>query len=118
MNCLRCGRETQEDHVFCESCREEMGKYPVRPETAVILPRRREEASPKKAKRHGKAPLSPEEQVRKLKKQRFWISFLSLLLTVVLITSLVLTYLDLKKTELRPGQNYSAVETTAPAANP
>ena len=118
MNCLRCGRETQEDHVFCDSCLEEMKKYPVRPGTAVMLPRRGEEASPKKIKRHVKPVLPLEDQVRKLKKQRFWILFASILTAVVLISSLVLTYADLKKNELRPGQNYSSMDSTAPVTKP
>ena len=39
MGCLKCGRET--DQTFCESCRETMKKYPVKPGAVVILPRER-----------------------------------------------------------------------------
>lgn len=118
MNCLKCGRETQEDHVFCDSCRQEMEAYPVRPGTAVMLPQRREEAASKKTKRHVKAPVSMEDQVRRLKKQRFWISFTAILIVLALISALVLTYVDYNKKAHRPGQNYSSTQTTAPVSNP
>ena len=42
MNCLKCGRETQEDNVFCQACLLEMQKYPVHADTVVLLPRRKD----------------------------------------------------------------------------
>ena len=39
MKCLKCGRET--DQTFCQACREEMEKYPVKPGTIVLLPKER-----------------------------------------------------------------------------
>lgn len=39
MKCLKCGRET--DQTFCEACRAEMEKYPVKPGTIVLLPKER-----------------------------------------------------------------------------
>ena len=117
MNCLKCGRETTEDHVFCDSCREEMKKYPVRPGTAVLLPKRPKAAVVKKQRHHVHAPAQPEDMIRKLKRQRTW---LIVLLTVVLIgiVSTVLLYFGYDKAEkLLPGQNYSAMETTAPTGS-
>ena len=114
MNCLRCGRETQDDHVFCESCRQEMEKYPVRPGTAVMLPRKREEAVIKKTKRHVHPQVPLEEQVRKLKKQRMWV-FIALLVIVTLLSGTFVIYSQKWNSQvLRPGQNYSAIDSTAP----
>ena len=38
MSCLRCGRETAENQVFCKLCLEDMEKYPVKPGTTVQIP--------------------------------------------------------------------------------
>ena len=115
MNCLKCGRETTDDHVFCDSCREEMQRYPIRPETAVILPKRKKEVPIKKTRHHGRGPVSPEDQIRRLKHQRSWL--FSLLLACILCFAAAVTLaLNLKPEEEHlPGQNYSAVETTGPS---
>ena len=113
MNCLKCGRETKDDRVFCDSCLETMAKQPVRPGTAVTLPRRKDSSSPKKSKRH--PAMAPQDQIRKLKKQRLglWISvfLLSLALLGALAAGTYLYFCDAPK----PGQNYEVAETLAPA---
>ena len=40
MNCLRCGRETEQEQVFCASCLKTMEKHPIKPGTAVQIPDR------------------------------------------------------------------------------
>ena len=40
MQCLRCGRETEGDHVFCFLCETVMMKHPVKPNTVVTIPER------------------------------------------------------------------------------
>ena len=114
MNCLRCGRDTQDDHVFCEGCREEMEKYPVRPGTAVMLPRRMEEPAVKKIRRHVHTAPSMEEQLHHLKHQRFWLSVISIVLAAALVSVAAFTAVQWREKIHRPGQNYSAMETTAP----
>lgn len=59
MNCMKCGREIPSGQVFCDGCLSVMEKYPIKPDTAVHLPHRREQVVAKKAKRQ----LSPEEQI-------------------------------------------------------
>lgn len=116
MSCLRCGRETEEGRAFCDRCLEEMEKYPVRPGTAVMLPHRPENAPPKKVKRH--VPVPAEERIRSLKKQRA-ILWAALCLTVLLLVSfLILERAEPGKDYLRPGQNYSAIETNEDTSTP
>ncbi len=109
MNCMKCGREVEQGQVFCESCREEMEKYPVKPGTAVQLPRRQEENSMKKLARRRTAPSS-EEQIRSL---RNTIRLLLALLLVSFALIGVLLYPTVRQRlvgqELRPGQNYSSL---------
>ena len=58
MNCMKCGRETRGEDVFCQDCLTEMKKYPVDPGTVVLLPRRKDPSAKKADKRH---PPTPEE---------------------------------------------------------
>ena len=111
MHCLRCGRETQEDHVFCDNCLETMEAYPVRPGTAVILPTHKDAPVIRKSRRH--APPSPQDQIRRLKKQRkrLWITVICLLLLLSGLCGLVSW--KLMRQEPKPGQNYVVAETTA-----
>lgn len=67
MYCLRCGRDTKGNQVFCDLCQENMEKYPVRPGTNIRLPRRKTAPVTKKRSRRKKS-MSPEEQVILLRK--------------------------------------------------
>ncbi len=61
MYCLKCGKETADAHIFCDSCLSVMSEYPVKPDTTVHLPHRPEAAAPKKQSR--KRAMQPEEQL-------------------------------------------------------
>ena len=112
VNCLKCGREIEEGQVFCNDCLVQMAKYPVKPGTAVQLPSRGSAAVSKKVhSRRTKA--APEEQLKALKKR---IRILSALLSVCVVLLIVLSVVMLRymsANRLLPGQNYSAVTTTA-----
>ena len=116
MNCMKCGREIQEDSVFCQDCLLDMEKYPVQRDTVVLLPRRREAPVVKKLpKRH--VP-TPEEQIRFLRKK---IMVLSVLLAVciaamVLMFNPTMHYVLDKHVEI--GQNYSTVVSNAASGSP
>lgn len=64
MNCLRCGLEVEAPNVFCPKCQEEMARYPVSRDAAVILPTR-EPRPPRKAY----VPVDPQEQLQQLRKK-------------------------------------------------
>ena len=114
MNCLRCGRETRDDHVFCDSCLQSMKKYPVRPGTAVILPHRTETTPIKRTKHH--QPPAPKDQIRRLKRQRAGLWIAVILLTMILLAAAGVFLYQHNDQTPKPGQNYAVVETTAPAA--
>ena len=114
MNCMKCGRETQAENVFCLSCMLEMEKYPVQPGSVVLLPRRREAAVIKKTqKRH---ILTAEEQIRKLRK---WLMILTVLLAVA-ITAIVFminpTMHYVMDQHFEIGQNYTTVMPSVPGS--
>lgn len=107
MNCMKCGREFQEQGVFCRDCLEEMEKYPVLPGTVVQLPRHREQIPFRRTlKRH--VP-SAEEQLAKLRKT---VAILLLLLMIcvgliVLMFNPTMHYIG--HDHFAIGQNYSSV---------
>jgi len=110
MQCMKCGQNVENEHVFCEVCLSEMKKYPVRPGTVVQLPKY-QEAPPRRPMPKRKAPPTPEEQLKKLRK---WFRILAAALAVCLLLLVGAGYLLVKdllpeEEELLPGQNYSAV---------
>ena len=112
MKCIKCGRET--DQTFCEKCRAEMEKYPVKPGTIVLLPKERP-ANKKPQPRHQATP--PEE---KLRSQRRTIRRLSravaVLLVLLVLTGIAIVQLVEKSAKPAVGQNYSTV--TKPSGSP
>ena len=68
MYCLKCGREVNEDQDFCSDCVTVMEKYPVKPGTAILLPRRREGAALTRPAVRRKT-LTADEQIRKLRRR-------------------------------------------------
>lgn len=116
MNCMKCGRETQDETVFCQDCLLEMEKYPVQPGAVVLLPRRRESSVIKKIpKRHVPAP---EEQIKVLRKT-------VMILTIALAVCIAAIVLMFKPTmhyvldeHVEIGQNYSSVVTATSSTTP
>lgn len=106
MYCLKCGRETVSEKVFCNECLELMKQHPVKPGTAIQLPQRASMAVPKKAP---KRVLSPEEQIVRLKRSRFWLRLTVILLFVCLCGTLL--YMQ---TRLRSKTDAATPTTIAP----
>lgn len=112
MLCMKCGREIEAEQVFCEECLAGMEKYPVKPGTVVLLPKRPPQSPIKKAVNHRRHPAIPlEEQVKKLKKRVVVLSC-SLALAVAAVAGLcwleLRQYLE-EEDKLLPGQNYSSM---------
>lgn len=112
MQCLKCGRDTKEGESFCQDCQLTMQRYPVRPGTPVILPRR-DTSSPRKPLIKRRAvPL--EDQIRTLKRRQRVLTVL--LITVMLIAALlaVPAWQYFFGDRQLPGQNYTVVTNTTP----
>lgn len=110
MKCLKCGREISADRVFCTDCLVDMEKYPVKPGAVVLLPRH--VSSQPQRKNHFRPILTPEEQIRRLKRK---LHRLTIALAVVLLLFAGLAFFLARHMEshvVLPGQNYSAVTTT------
>lgn len=117
MNCMRCGRETVGEQVFCQDCQIEMDKYPVRPGTVVQLPKRKETTVTRKVPKRRTVPL--EEQVKALRRR---VRILTVLLAVALALVIAMVYPSVSywtEDHFAPGQNYNTVtsKTADTAAN-
>lgn len=116
MYCLKCGRETENEHVFCNGCLNVMEKYPVKPGTHINLPKRETTAVQKKSSR--RRALKPEEQVIQLKKSLRRTRFIVVLLILAVIGMGVLNWWYMKKMSVEPeeeapiGQNFTVEPTT------
>ena len=114
MHCMKCGRVVSDERSFCDVCLSGMAKYPVKPGTAVQLPRRRELPSTRRALPRRKM-LTPEEQIRKLRKLLRTL-FVMWLVTFILFCALLypaVSYI-LEGEHFRPGQNYSLIDSLLP----
>ena len=114
MNCMKCGRETENEQVFCQDCLQIMEKYPVRPGTVVLLPRRRETTIKKTVKRH---VIPAEEQIKILKKQILilWFILVFCIAAIVIMINPTLHYALDKHVPV--GQNYSTVTNNTSASS-
>ena len=110
MNCLKCGRETPGEQVFCENCLQTMEKYPVQPGIAVKLPQRKESTVIRRAPK--RRTVSPEEQIKVLKTRVIRLSILLFLAAAIIIFLTPAAISHLTGHRRKPGQNYSVITTT------
>ena len=105
MNCLKCGRDTAEEHVFCDLCQQNMGRHPVAPGTAVHLPNRSSVAK-KPSPRKRAVPL--EEQLQNVRRSlRRTRTFAAILLIILAMTAVFLVHEITALDTPIIGQNYT-----------
>jgi NMD protein affecting ribosome stability and mRNA decay len=61
LHCMKCGREIEENQVFCPDCLTHMAQNPVKSGTAVKLPPRNAEPLLKKRSLRKKRERKPED---------------------------------------------------------
>lgn len=114
MNCMKCGRETKVDAVFCDECLEHMDRHPVPPNTLIYVPSEKDRAS---AKKYSNQPpvVTAEDQVKRLTKK---VHVLGLLLALFIGATVffgllsVDTLHELSVTKFI-GKNYTSVTSSA-----
>lgn len=111
MNCLKCGKETKDDQVFCPHCLDIMKDYPVKPQSHIHLPNRAPTPVVKKSwfKRRS---MSTEEQLQFAKKVMGSLLALVALLTLILVVlGATLAHSLLNRNDPNLGRNYTYEET-------
>ena len=113
MNCMKCGRDVDVNQIFCPDCLAEMEKYPVQPGVVIQLPPQSAEEEGKKQARHFRPTLTPDEQLKRLRKK-----YRNLILALIPTSAMVIFFALLAYEILIHsnggkllGQNYSTVET-------
>ena len=108
MNCLKCGRDTLAEQVFCQDCLIEMEKYPVKPGTVIQLPQHKDAPSPRRTKRRN---LSAEEHIRQLQRRIRILAVLLFLSMLAILFLLIPSIEHLTEPHYLPGQNYSSISS-------
>ncbi len=88
MYCLRCGKDTQDENVFCQACIGTMEQHPIKPGTPVQLLHRPEPVRRSK----GRQGPSLEEQLHSLKKLIFIMGLLLVVVTAALGAALFVLF--------------------------
>lgn len=111
MHCLKCGKDTSGEQVFCDRCLQAMEAYPIKPGTAVNLPKKQTGPDAKKPV-HRKRPLTTDEQIAVLHKHlRRSRIFGFILAALLLATSGLLLYEIINPDGPVIGLNYT-IDTT------
>lgn len=104
MNCVKCGKDTTENNVFCPECLAQMDRYPVKPGTPVVIPDQHPVRRP--SVRKVRAP-EPEDVIRRQKKIIRLLSAAVAVLLIVWALTTALTVRMLMEEEGAPiGQNF------------
>lgn len=113
MHCVKCGRKTEGEQVFCQLCLEDAEKYPVKPGTPIQLPYRAPEPPVKKKPAKEKPELKPEERIARLRRRVRWLTLAlaAALLAFALSAAAALWLLEQRDAQADSpvGQNYTVI---------
>ena len=86
MLCVKCGKKTEDERIFCARCLEGMEAYPVKSDIHIQLPVRQKETAVKK--QHGKGRRDTRDgKIAALQRQNrlLWVVVVALLLAVAVL---------------------------------
>jgi len=112
MLCVKCGKKTENEQVFCAHCLEVMEAYPVKSEVHIQLPARPDAAVQKKQSRR-KRPQNKDEEIARLRRKNRWLGFFTALLLLSVLVLVGKLYRDAKTAdEQEIGKNYTYTDPT------
>ena len=112
MLCLKCGKKTENEQVFCLHCLEVMEDYPVKPDVHIQLPIRSAAPAQKKQGRKRRIPNTDEQVVYLRGTVRQQWALMAVLALALLITIGTLFLTMSKPEEPDIGKNYTYTEPT------
>ena len=108
MLCLKCGKKTAENQVFCEECLEITAKYPVKPGTVVQLPARAQRVPDKKQPQRRREDTAAELVAQQQKTIRWLFAAIAVLSVLLLFTAgVLLQTMDKSNSTNTIGKNYT-----------
>lgn len=113
---MKCGREIP-NGVFCTDCLADMAKYPVKPNTVVLIPNREKFLQSKRTQPRRKE-LSTQELLQRSRKKSRVLGWICGILAFLLAALLVFSIVEYERVRPLPtGQNYSTVPSTLPESD-
>ena len=118
VNCMKCGRETKDDDVFCLECLDHMERHPVAENMLVYVPTAKDRAAAEKKLTVTHHPvISEEDQVKRLHRK---VEILRLLVILFVGASLFFGILSMEtlhelKLSNLIGKNYTTIIATEAA---
>lgn len=113
MACMKCGKKTKDEQVFCPACLAVMEAYPVKSDVRIQLPNWQKLDAAKRANRKRSVP--PEEQVvslrRSLRRARAYGLIVTLLLCAAALFLLQAFFAPTSEEEANHGTNYTYDES-------
>ena len=107
MQCLRCGRETENDHVFCFLCESVMVKHPVKANTVVTIPERSVRHRNNAPRKQQRVEEDTDQLHRTILQLRLWVC---MLMAALMLCVGVLTWQELNRDDSHAiGQNYTSI---------
>ena len=119
VNCMKCGRETKADDVFCLECLDHMERHPVPENMLVYVPSAKDRAAAAKKKTVTHPVVSVEEQVKRLHRKIEMHRLLLILFMGATIFFGILSIETLHELKLSNliGKNYTTVIATGATDN-
>ncbi len=116
MQCLKCGKKTADQQVFCEECLAVMQQHPVKPGIPIHLPQR--EPRPVEKKSQHRTDPTPVEVADQLRATIRWLLAALAILSVVLLCTAGMLIHTLEQNAGRPhitkgdiGRNYTTTDS-------
>ena len=114
VNCMKCGRETTADAVFCDDCLDHMARHPVPANTLVYVPNDKDRAAVKKSS--AVLPvITAEEQVKRLTRKVHGLGLLLALALGAVVFFALLSADALHELSVSDfiGKNYTSITSSA-----
>ena len=109
MACIKCGKKTKGDQVFCNDCLASMEAYPVKSDVPIQLPNRSATNTQKKAGKKRRNP-SIEDQVVSLRRTvRVLVALIALLVSLLCVAGYMLFLLNDQPESSSVGKDYTYV---------
>lgn len=114
VNCMKCGRETIADAVFCDDCLDHMARHPVPANTLVYVPNDKDRAAVKKSSAVPPV-ITAEEQVKRLTRKVHGLGLLLALALGAVMFFALLSADALHELSVSDfiGKNYTSITSSA-----
>ena len=107
MQCLKCGKETKSEQIFCDRCLASMEAYPVKPDVHIQLPKQTDRDLSKKSAKKRRAPSLEEQLVSLRRKNRRLIALLLVLVLLLGGAFYLLLHPHVSTEDADDGKNYT-----------